>query len=67
MTSNLATPLTDFLQNELALPADSINLALRHREQSPSILPMILWQYGLISLEQMDRIFDWLETAYAIG
>jgi hypothetical protein len=27
-------------------------------------LPMILWQYGLVTLEQLDRIFDWLETAY---
>jgi len=24
---------------------------------------MILWQYGLITLEQLDRIFDWLEQS----
>ncbi|MEA5470500.1 DUF2949 domain-containing protein [Spirulina sp. 06S082] len=65
MKSTIATRFINFLQDELALPSDSINLALRHREQSPSLLPMILWQYGLISLEQMDRIFDWLETSYA--
>lgn len=67
MKSTIATRFINFLQDELALPSDSINLALRHREQSPSLLPMILWQYGLISLEQMDRIFDWLETTYATG
>jgi hypothetical protein len=22
---------------------------------------MVLWQYGLISLEDLDRIYDWLE------
>lgn len=63
MKSTIATRLIDFLQNELAIPNDAINLALRHREQSPSILPMILWQYGLISLEQMERIFDWLDNS----
>lgn len=52
-----------FLQEDLALSAASIAIAMRHREQDPGPLPMILWQYGLVTLEQLDRIFDWLETA----
>lgn len=52
-----------FLQEDLALSASSISIALRYREQDPGPLPMILWQYGLVTLEQLDRIFDWLETA----
>jgi len=52
-----------FLREELAIPSSAISLALRHQEESPNLLPMTLWQYGLISLEQLDRIFDWLETA----
>ncbi|MEM9539198.1 MAG: DUF2949 domain-containing protein [Cyanobacteria bacterium P01_E01_bin.42] len=68
MKSTIATRLIDFLQNELAIPKDAINLALRHREQSPNMLPMILWQYGLISIEQMERIFDWLDnSSYAMS
>ncbi len=50
-----------FLQEELALEASSISLALRRRDQELGPLPMILWQYGLVSLEQLQRIFDWLE------
>ncbi len=53
--------LIEFLQSELEIPANSIATALRHPEQSPSLLPMILWQYGLITLEQLEQIFDWLE------
>ncbi|MBV8887804.1 MAG: DUF2949 domain-containing protein [Chroococcidiopsidaceae cyanobacterium CP_BM_RX_35] len=53
----------NFLQKDLAISADSIGVALRHREQDPGPLPMILWQYGLITLEQLARIYDWLETA----
>lgn len=55
--------LIHFLQEELAVSAPSIAIALRHCEQDPGPLPMILWQYGLITLEQLDRIYDWLETA----
>lgn len=54
--------LLDFLQKDLLIPASSIATALRHPEQSPSFLPIILWQYGLVTLEQLDRIFDWMET-----
>jgi hypothetical protein len=51
-----------FLQEELAISTDSIAIAQRHREQDPGPLPMILWRYGLVTLEQLDRIYDWLET-----
>lgn len=51
-----------FLQEDLAISADALAVALRHREQDPGPLPMILWQYGLITLEQLDQIYDWLET-----
>ncbi|HEY9726445.1 MAG TPA: DUF2949 domain-containing protein [Chroococcales cyanobacterium] len=63
MKSSLHTRLIRFLQEDLAIPTSSIAVALRHSEQAPNFLPMILWQYGLVSLEQLDRIFDWLETA----
>ncbi len=55
--------LIQFLQDDLAISASSIAIAQRHREQDPGPLPMILWQYGLITLEQLDRIFDWLEQS----
>jgi Protein of unknown function (DUF2949) len=52
-----------FLQEDLSISAASIDMATRHREQDPGPLPMILWQYGLVTLEQLDRIYDWLERA----
>ncbi|WAL59789.1 DUF2949 domain-containing protein [Thermocoleostomius sinensis] len=55
--------LITFLSEELAVPAAAIAFALRQCEQSTNLIPMILWQYGLITLEQLDRIFDWMETA----
>lgn len=59
--------LIAFLQFDLALPWASIELGLRHAEDAPDLLPMVLWQYGLVSLQQLDQIFDWLETRSVIG
>jgi hypothetical protein len=50
-----------FLQDELAIPTSDLQLAARHSEQTPGLLPIILWQYGFVSTTQLNRIFDWLE------
>ena len=55
--------LIQFLKEELAISDSAIEIAQRHQEFTPSLLPMILWQYGLVTLEDLDRIFDWMETA----
>ena len=52
-----------FLRDELAIPSASIELAVRHQPAALNLLPMVLWQYGLVTLKQLDQIFDWLETA----
>lgn len=58
--------LITYLQNELNIPSDSIQLALRQVEASPCQLPVALWQYGLVSLNQLNEIFAWLE-AYRVS
>lgn len=57
----------DFLRQDLGVSGEQIELALRHVSNTPDQLPVALWQYGLISLGQLDKIFDWLETAVSIG
>lgn len=62
MQSTRSSRLISFLQLELAIPAAAIVLAQKQGEQDPSVLPMILWQYGLVTLSQLEQVFDWLET-----
>jgi hypothetical protein len=62
MVSATHSKFIRFLQEDLSLSASSIALALRYREQNPGPLPMILWQYGLVTLEQLDQIYNWLES-----
>ncbi|MDJ0554070.1 MAG: DUF2949 domain-containing protein [Microcoleaceae cyanobacterium MO_207.B10] len=52
----------NFLQEELAISAASISVARKHSEANCGPLPMILWQFGMISLNQLQQIFDWLES-----
>jgi hypothetical protein len=63
MQSTFTQQFINFIQDELAISSDALAIALRHQEHtSDNLLPMILWQYGLVTLDQMDEMFDWLET-----
>lgn len=61
MFSYRQTKLIDFLQTELAVSSDAIAIGLRKAGQTTNLLPMALWQYGLVTTEQLSQIFDWLE------
>lgn len=63
MSPSKYTKFIRFLQEDLSISSASIAMATRQREHDPGPLPMILWQYGLVTLEQLEQIFDWLETA----
>jgi Protein of unknown function (DUF2949) len=56
-----------FLQQDLGVSVAQIELALRHIQETPDQLPMILWQYGFVSLGQLDKIFDWLEAVMSVA
>jgi hypothetical protein len=59
-TRNRDIQLIKFLHHELELSNADIAVALRHRELNNGPLPMLLWQYGLVNLDQLGKIFDWL-------
>ena len=53
--------LLRFLEEELAIPTDDLQLAMRQTNKVPSLLPMVLWQYGFVSINELERIFDWMQ------
>ncbi|MGD1917458.1 MAG: DUF2949 domain-containing protein [Pleurocapsa sp.] len=55
--------LIDFLRSELKIPADAISLAQKQETLEPHILPIVLWQYGLLNKVQLNQVFDWLEVS----
>jgi hypothetical protein len=53
--------LIEYLQKTLSLPPEAIALGWRQSGQSLSLLPIVLWQYGLVDTQQLAQIWDWLE------
>ncbi|UBF28119.1 DUF2949 domain-containing protein [Kovacikia minuta CCNUW1] len=69
MESTLRAKLLHFLQEEIGISADAVSTAQRILErlnpdqsvQSVNLLPIVLWQYGLVSFEQLTQVLDWLD------
>lgn len=61
VSNEITALIRDFLRTELRLSQAAIDIALNQwqREQGP--LPLVLWRYGLISIEQLAQIFNWLD------
>jgi hypothetical protein len=61
MSGTAYSKFVRFLQEELALSHESIAMAERSIKKDQGPWPMILWQYGLVTLEQLDRIYERFE------
>ena len=64
MHSMPESQLIEFLQQELSVSAQEIDVVLRRQEPLRTQLPILLWQYGLITIQQLETIFDWQEKVY---
>jgi hypothetical protein len=62
MSANRITQTVKFLRDNLLLPQSSIDLALKQAPTEYDILPIVMWQYGLVTLSQLDAIFDYFES-----
>jgi hypothetical protein len=67
LRDRIETHLIDFLRDELVLEEAAIAIALKYWNRDTDPFHMILWHYGLISLEQLDRVFDWLRGQVPVG
>ena len=52
-------PVVEFLQAECAVSEAALELAWRGCNHVPHLLPMALWQYGLITLDELERALTW--------
>ena len=54
--------VANFLRQNLNLSDDSVQLALKQSQSDYGSLPIVLWQYGLVTLPELDRVYDWFES-----
>ena len=62
MSQNDLPQVVNFLRQNLNLSDDSVQLALKQSQSDYGSLPIVLWQYGLVSLPELDRVYDWFES-----
>lgn len=51
--------LLRLLRHQFGLSESALALGLRQAQQEQAPLPVVLWRYGLISLEQFDALLSW--------
>ena len=51
--------LLQFLQLRLGLSPSALDLGQRQAELEQAPLPIVLWRFGLLSLQQLEDVFDW--------
>ena len=54
------TQLILFLLNEIGLEESTIELGLKLSIKNNSPLPILLWSYGLLTLDELDSLYSFL-------
>ena len=50
-----------FLQRQIGLSPEALNHGLRQAELEQSPLPIVLWSFGLLNLDQLQQVLDWMD------
>ncbi len=61
-TPQPASGLVRYLRQELGLGENALNLGLKQAKLEQAPLPVVLWRFGLISLDQLDQVLAWQDS-----
>ena len=60
MNNYSSNDLINYLINEIGLRESSIELGLKLSIRNNTPLPIILWSYGMLTLEELDKLYSFL-------
>jgi len=60
MIYNLSKKIVIYLVDEIGLDESSIELALKLSLRNKTPLPIILWSYGMLTIEELDKLYTFL-------
>ena len=49
-----------YLLNDIGLDESSIELALKLSIRNKTPLPILLWSYGMLTIEELDKLYSFL-------
>ena len=60
MNNYLSKNTIIFLVNEIGLEESSIELALKLSIRNNTPLPILLWSYGMLTIDELDKLYSFL-------
>ena len=60
MTNYLSREMIIYLINVLGLDESTIELGIKLSIKNNTPLPILLWSYGMITIEELDKLYSFL-------
>ena len=60
MNNHLSREMIFYLFNELGLEESSIELGIKLSIKNNTPLPILLWSYGMLTIEELDKLYSFL-------
>ena len=60
MDNNLYENIIFFLFDEIGLDEKSIELGIKLSLKNKTPLPILLWSYGMLTIEELDKLYSYL-------
>ena len=60
MNSYVSREMIIYLYNEVGLNESSIELGIKLSIKNNTPLPILLWSYGMLTIEELDKLYSFL-------
>ena len=60
MNNYLTREMIIYLFNELGIEESSIELGIKLSIKNNTPLPILLWSYGILTIEELDKLYSFL-------
>tara|TARA_Y100000766_G_scaffold232430_1_gene206830 strand:+ start:324 stop:521 length:198 start_codon:yes stop_codon:yes gene_type:complete len=60
MDNSISKEMIFYLFNEVGLNESSIELGIKLSLKNNSPLPILLWSYGMLTIEELDKLYSFL-------
>ena len=60
MNNHLSRKMIIYLLNDLGLEESSIELGIKLSKKNNTPLPILLWSYGMLTIEELDKLYSFL-------
>ena len=60
MNNSVSREMLIYLLNEIGLDESSIELGIKLSIKNHTPLPILLWSYGMLTIEELDKLYSFL-------